>query len=102
MHRIEGFKHSVDKLNFVAEATKKPALEKYDTYYQTFRQFIVNAKLKEWKEENKDFEENAIGSRLDKPILIKIDEHSTELQGSKNFPAIMKPKIGYLESNFDR
>lgn len=99
---METLKQHVDKLNFVEETLKKPSLEKYDTYYQSFRHFIVNQKLKEWKEENKEFEENAIGSRLDKPILIKIDENNSEIQHFRNAPSMLKPKIGYLESNFDR
>jgi len=44
-------------------------------------------------------EENAIGPRLDKPILIKVDENSSEVQ-LKN--ELLRSKVGYLESNFDR
>jgi len=76
MHRIESLKASIDRLIFIEPELKKAALEKYDTYYQAFRLFIVNQKLKEWKEENKDCEDNAIGSRLDRPILLKVDENS--------------------------
>jgi len=37
IHRIEQMKEQVDRLTFVEESVKKPALDKYDTYFTAFR-----------------------------------------------------------------
>jgi dynein heavy chain len=37
IHRIEQMKEQIDRLTFVEDSIKKPALDKYDTYFSTFR-----------------------------------------------------------------
>ncbi len=58
IHRIDQMKEQIDRLSFVEDNVKKPALDKYDLYFTTFRQFIIQYRLKEWKEENRDMEES--------------------------------------------
>lgn len=51
-------KDRINKLFFVEDRIKQPVLEKYENLYHTFKVFIVNLKLKEWKEENNELEKN--------------------------------------------
>ena len=83
-------REQIDRLTFVEESVKKPALDKYDLYFSTFRQFIINFRLKEWREENKDMEDahNPMEGKLSKAILVKNDDSHLHK--------------GHLESNFDR
>lgn len=46
-------KESVERLYFIEESIKRSAFDKYDSIFQTFKQFIVHVKFKEWKDENK-------------------------------------------------
>lgn len=80
IHRIEQMKEQVDRLTFVEESVKKPALDKYDLYFSTFRQFIIQYRLKEWREENRDMEEshNPMEGKLSKAILVKNEENVVE------------------------
>jgi len=73
-------KEQVDRLTFVEESVKKPALDKYDLYFSTFRQFIIQYRLKEWREENRDMEEshNPMEGKLSKAILVKNEENVVE------------------------
>jgi hypothetical protein len=92
-------KEWVDKLVFIDAAIKFQSLEKYDQVYQSFRQFIVLQKLKDWKDENKELEEQALAPRLDRYVLTRADDKSPDLHNKKD---VLKSKIGHLESNFDR
>ena len=65
MTRLERQKGHIEKLTFFDETLRTDSLKKCDSYYQIFRQFIVNVKLKEWKDENKEYEDSPIGKRLD-------------------------------------
>lgn len=96
MTRLERQKGHIEKLTFFDEQIKHDSLKKCDSYYQIFRQFIVNVKLKEWKDENKEYEDSPIGKRLDQHILVRVEQsqpHRTNLLSSKQ---------GHLESNFDK
>ena len=46
-------KESVERLYFIDDTIKRAAFDKYDSIFQTFKQFIVHVKFKEWKDENK-------------------------------------------------
>lgn len=101
IHRMEKMKNAIDQLSFVKEELKAPALKKYDDYYQRFRQYILNQKFKEWKDENKDFEDieggNGVEVRLNKAVLIKIEEND-----DSHKKEILRNKAGHLESHFDK
>lgn len=101
IHRMEKMKLAIDQLSFVKEELKAPALKKYDEYFQRFRQFILNQKFKEWKDENKDFEDpeggNTVDIRLNKAVLIKIEENDDSFKKE-----LLRSKAGHLESHFDK
>lgn len=99
IHRIEQMREQIERLTFIEEAVKKSAFDKYDLYFSTFRQFIINHRLKEWREENKDMEEshNPMEGKLSKAILIKNEENEKEGRHSA-----LQSKPGHLESNFDK
>jgi len=59
LFRIEKLKESVDKLYFVEDSVKAPALEKYQTTYKNLESVIKEQKLNSWKEENKVYEDVA-------------------------------------------
>lgn len=63
---------------------KKPALDKYDQHFSTYRQVIIQFKLKEWRDENKDMEDNhnPMEGKLSKAILIKNDDNVVESKNS--------------------
>ena len=95
-------KSAIDQLSFVKEDLKRPAFAKYEDYFQRFRQFIINSKFKEWKEENKDLEEseggvNSIEFRLNKAVLQKIEENEGSAKNE-----LLRSLAGHLESNFDK
>lgn len=55
--RLEKFKEKIDKLYFIDDQIKIPALEKYQTTIKQMESLIKDQKLAGWKEENKGFEE---------------------------------------------
>lgn len=93
---MEKQKYYIDKLTFIDENLSNDCKTKYDIYYQTFRQFIVNGKYKEWKDENKEYEDQPINKKLEQPILMKIE------QNQSNKIPILSIQAGHLESNFDK
>ena len=98
---MEKMKNAIDKLSFVKEELKSQALKKYDDYFQRFRQYILNQKFKEWKDENKEFEDpeggNNVEVRLNKAVLIKIEENDDTFKKE-----LLRSKAGHLESHFDK
>ena len=100
LFRLEKFKEKIDKLYFIDEHIKAPALEKYSITTKQMESMIKDQKLSQWKEENKAFEEAA---NLNKTIesvtlLCRPDEHSEDYK----LPDLLKPKPKHIESNFDR
>ena len=101
IHRMEKMKLAIDQLSFVKEELKAPALKKYDDYFQRFRTYILNQKFKEWKDENKEFEDpeggNTVDVRLNKAVLMKIEENDDSYKKE-----LLRSKAGHLESHFDK
>lgn len=48
--RLEKFKEKVDKLYFIDELIKAPALEKYNTTVKQMESMIKDQKLAQWKD----------------------------------------------------
>lgn len=99
--RLEKFREKIDKLYFVEESIKVPALEKYMTTVKQLESMIKDQKLAQWKEENKVFEEagNLSKSIESVTILCRPDESNDDYK-LKN--GMLHPKPRHIECNFDR
>lgn len=77
--RIEKLKAHIDRLWFVDEKVKRPAIEKYDSIYGTFRLFI-NSCLKTWEAEVNMEDPSVLEVKcLAKSLLIRPDENHPEV-----------------------
>lgn len=57
--RLEKFKDKIDKLYFIDDQIKVPAIEKYTITVKQLESIIKDQKLAQWKEENKVYEDAA-------------------------------------------
>lgn len=100
LFRIEKLKESIDRLYFVDDAVKAPALEKYQTTYKNLEAVIKEQKLNSWKEENKLYDDlaNLNKSIENTTILCRPDENNEDYK----LQEILRPRPYHIECNFDR
>lgn len=89
----------IDQMFFIEDSIKRTAIEKFEQLSSNLKQFIIESRLKEWKEDCKELEDIVLTTRLDKYVLLRTDEKHPDFQYKKD---ALRPKIGHLESNFDR
>jgi dynein heavy chain len=98
-HRIMRMRFWIDQMFFIEDSIKRTAIEKFEQLSSNLKQFIIESRLKEWKEDCKELEDIVLTTRLDKYVLLRTDEKHPDFQYKKD---ALRPKIGHLESNFDR
>ena len=98
IHRIERMKNSIDRLVFIDDSIKRGAYEKYENFMQSFRNYIIQDRLMQWKKDISDFEKDSMHftSKLEKPVLLEIEQDEKKVHHE-----ILIKRAGHVQSTFD-